>query len=418
VVNEGKEFHWWKGKGVHIDFTNKKACDWFGTQMETIMKMGIDGWKVDEAEQYLADPIQATSIGTIKKDLFKQYYYGAVADQSIKQNPESIILARPFSASINKCITTWGGDYSGDWKGLRSQMHRLYDAAQGGYSAICVEIGGFLGARPTKESLIRYTQFGALMPLMNNGGSNGGLTNHLPWFHDEETVNIYRYFAVLHSELVPYIFSCSVEAHLKGGPIVKSSDIEKAHHLLGDQIFASPVVSSESKKHVALPEAENWIDYWNEDKVYKAGSTFEYAAPLDRCPIFIKPGAIIPMNVTTALTGHGNQSSAGKETIVIYPYEKSSFVYHRPMGDGIKYSNVNIKVDEAKGTIIVKGRRKADYRLRIKCFTKPESVKGVDSWRYDAESKYIIADKKAKSLKIKIKPLDAYSKISTELIQN
>jgi alpha-D-xyloside xylohydrolase len=169
---------------------------------------------------------------------------------------------------------------------------------------------------------------------------------------------------------------------------------------------------------VALPETGNWIDYWNEDKVYKTGSTFEYAAPLDRCPIFIKPGAIIPMNVTTALTGHGDQRSAGKETIVIYPYEKSSFVYHRPMGDGIKYSNVNIKVDEAKGTIIVKGRRKADYRLRIKCFTKPESVKGVDSWRYDAESKYIIADKKAKSLKIKIKPLDAYSKISTELIQN
>jgi len=123
VVNQGKEFHWWKGKGVHIDFTNKKACDWFGTQMEKLMKMGIDGWKVDEAEQYLADPLQATSIGAIKKAVFKPYYYGAVADQSKKLNAESLILSRPFSASINKSTATWGGDYSGDWQGLRRRRN-------------------------------------------------------------------------------------------------------------------------------------------------------------------------------------------------------------------------------------------------------------------------------------------------------
>jgi alpha-glucosidase (family GH31 glycosyl hydrolase) len=418
VVNQGKEFHWWKGKGVHIDFTNKKACDWFGTQMDKLMKMGVDGWKVDEAEQYLADPLQATSIGAIKKAEFKLYYYGAIADQTKKLNPESLILARPFSASINKGTALWGGDYSGDWGGLRSQMHRLYTAAQGGYSAICVEIGGFLGAKPTKKTLIRYAQFGALMPVMNNGGSNGGLSNHLPWWHDEQTANIYRYYATLHSELVPYIFSYSVESNLKGEPIVRDSDIERKHHNLGEQLFVSLITSDTNAKEVALPSNADWIDYWNEENVYKAGSTVGYATPLDQCPIFIKPGAIIPMNVKTALTGHGDESSAGKQTLVIYPYEKSSFVYHRPMGDGVKYSDVNIKVDEAKGTITVKGRKEADYRLRIKCFAKPESVKGADSWRYDAQSKYIIADKKAKSFTINIKPLYAYGNKPTELLQN
>ncbi|MHC4062712.1 MAG: TIM-barrel domain-containing protein, partial [Planctomycetota bacterium] len=92
VVNEGREFHWWKGKGVHVDFTRKEACDWFGTQMEKLMKIGVDGWKVDEAEQYLEDPVQATSIGAISKAEFKPYYYAAVADQSKKLNPESLIL--------------------------------------------------------------------------------------------------------------------------------------------------------------------------------------------------------------------------------------------------------------------------------------------------------------------------------------
>jgi alpha-D-xyloside xylohydrolase len=296
-------------------------------------------------------------------------------------------------------------------------VHRLYTAAQAGYSAVCVEVGGFLGAKPTKKTLIRYAQFGALMPVMNNGGGNGGLTNHLPWWHDEQTTDIYRYYATLHSELVPYIFSCSVESNLTGVPIVRDSDIEKKHHKLGEELFVSFITSDTNAKEVVLPSESDWIDYWDEENVYRAGSTVGYAAPLDQCPIFIKPGAIIPMNVKNTVTGHGDGTSEGKQTLVIYPYQRSNFVYHMPVSDGIEYSDVNVEVDEAEGTVTVKGRKEADYRLRVKCFIEPESVEGADSWRYDAESKYIIADKKAKSFRINIRPLHAYGRIAADVMQ-
>jgi len=413
VVNQGRELYWWKGKGVHIDFTRKQACDWFGTQMHKLMKMGIDGWKVDEAEQYLDEPI-VTSIGAIKKSEFKPYYYAALADQSRKQNPESLILARPFSAGINKCIVGWGGDYSGDWEGLRSQMHSLYKSAKAGYSVLCVEVGGFLGAGPTKESLIRYAQFGALMPVMNNGGGNGGLSNHLPWFHDEETVNIYRYFAVLHSELVPYLFSCSVDAHLKGGSIVKSPDTDKAQHLLGDQIFASPVVFSESDKHVVLPEAGHWVDYWNEDKLLAPKSEMNVHVPINRTPLFLRAGAIVPMHVRTNRTGHGDRSSADKETFLIYPYKRSSYLYHRPRGTGIHYDDINLSMDEQSGTLTVDGRKSVSYRFRIKSFSKPESIKGAASWSYDQANQCIIIDKEGSGFSVQIDGLKAYSAISVQ----
>ena len=409
VVNEGKEFHWWKGKGVHIDFTKKEACDWFGTQMDRLMKTGIDGWKVDEAEQYLEDPLQATSIGGIKKAEFKPYYYAAVADQSKKRNPESLILARPFSASINKCIVGWGGDYSGDWEGLRSQMRRLYTAAQGGYSTLCVEVGGFLGARPTKESLIRYAQFGALMPVMNNGGSNGGLSNHLPWFHDEETVNIYRYYAVLHSELVPYLFSCTVDAHLRGGSIVKSPDTNKAQHMLGDQLFASCVVLPENEKRMVLPETGHWVDYWNEDKLLAPESEMNVQVPIDRTPLFLRAGAIVPMHVRSDVTGHGDRSSADKETVLVYPYKRSFYLYHRPRGTGISYDDIKLSMDEESGTLTVDGRKSVSYRFRIKSFSKPERVKGAGSWSYDQGNQWIVIDKEGARFPIQVEGLKAYS---------
>jgi len=414
AVNEGKEFSWWKGKGVHIDFTKKEACDWFGMQMDKLMKMGIDGWKVDEAEQYLEDPLQATSIGAIKKAEFKPYYYAAVADQARKQNPESLIIARPFSASINKCTVTWGGDYSGDWGGLRSQMHRLYTAAQAGYSAICVEVGGFLGAKPTKESLIRYAQFGALMPVMNNGGGNGGLSNHLPWFHDEETVNIYRYYAVLHSELAAYLFSCSVDAHLRGGSIVKSPDTDKAQHLLGDQLFVSPVVSSESEKQVVLPETGYWVDYWNEDKLLPPKSKMNVQVPINRTPLFLRAGAIVPMHVRSDLTGHGDRSSADKDTILIYPYKRSSYLYHRSRGTGIYYDDIRLSMDEQSGTLTVDGRKSVSFRFRIKSFCKPESIKGAGSWSYDQAGQFIIIDKEGAGFSVHVEGLKAYSAVSVQ----
>lgn len=413
AVNDGREFHWWKGKGVHIDFTKKEACDWFGTQMNKLMKMGVDGWKVDEAEQYLEDPLQATSIGAISKAEFKPYYYAAVADQSKKLNPESLILARPFSAGINKCTVTWAGDYSGDWEGLRSQMHRLYTAAQAGYSAVCVEVGGFLGGKPTKESLIRYAQFGALMPVMNNGGSNGGLSNHLPWFHDEETVNIYRYYAVLHSELVPYLFSCSVDAHLRSGSIVKSPDADRAQHLLGDQIFVAPVVFPENKKHVVLPKTGHWVDYWNENRLLAPRSEMDLQVPIDRIPIFLRAGAIVPMHVRSNLTGHGDSSSADKETVLIYPYKRSSCLYHRPRGAGTYHDDIKLSMDEQSGTLTVDGAKSVSYRFRIKSFSKPDKIKGADSWSYNQANKYIIIDKEGAEFSVQVEGLKAYSAMSS-----
>ncbi|MHC4636144.1 MAG: TIM-barrel domain-containing protein [Planctomycetota bacterium] len=413
AVNNGTDYQWWKGWGVHVDFTIKEARDWFGSQMAPVIKMGVDGWKVDEAEQYIPTPI-ITSLGTTDRSVLKHYYYAAIADQSKKYNPESIVLTRPFSASVNKSTVSWGGDYPGDWGGLAGQVRRLYPAAIAGYSAPCVEVGGFLGAAPSKESLIRYAQFGALMPVMNNGGSNGGLTNHLPWFHDEETTNIYRYYAILHSEISDYLFSCSVDAHLNGGSIVKSPDIEKAQHLLGEWIFASFVIGPENSKEVVLPDTGRWIDYWNEDKLYAPKTQMKLDVPLSRTPIFIRAGAIIPMRVRNDVTGHGDASSADKRTILVYPYERSSYLYHCNRNSGTEYDDIKLTMDEKAGILKVESKTPVSYRFRIISFAAPKTVTGADSWTYDKKDQCIIVDKKGSSFSIQIHGMKAYSAVSVE----
>lgn len=413
----GADFTWWKGVGTHIDVTNPAAGKWLEERLDPLTKMGIDGWKADRGVGEVPDPVQ-TKAGTMSRLEFMVRYYGWLADYVRERDPAGVILTRPYShqggfnTSIEKCLLGWSGDFSGDFKGLKHQLDNLYRSANAGYGPLSVEVGGFQGKSPTKAQLIRYVQFGAMMPGMENGGSNGGLENHLPWWQDEkngggkETTDIYRYFATLHSELVPYIFSTGVDSHRRKVPMVRQADIGKAHHLLGDDIFVS-VMTEETRKKVRFPEGR-WIDWWDSKSMHKGGDEPDLKLPLDRYPIYIRAGAIIPMNVTNAVTGHGDGKSKGAVTVLVFPAGKSRRVCHLPTGDGVESSDVILTMDEASGKFEAKSHLVRDWILRVKSFTKPTSVEGADSWEYDGETKFAIVRGKATDFRVTIAGIKAF----------
>jgi alpha-glucosidase (family GH31 glycosyl hydrolase) len=297
-----------------------------------VLADGIDGWKLDRGADYteavatMAGSISATDSKRLSAD-FCDY----TTTQNLTDRLAAYSAAQGMVGSdLSKCSIGWMGDHDGGFVGIATQMSDIYASAQMGYGAPGVEVGGYVNP-PSKNSLIRYAEFGALTPLMENGGTNGGLSQHLPWFWDAATVAIYQYFATLHSELGPYNFSYGVDAHLTGTSIIRNPDQTGAQHRLGDQLFTSVITTDVTTKAVTFPAGSSWIDYWNEDMVYTGGSTIQYSAPLARYPIFVKAGAIIPMDVKTPVTGHGDSTSAGKTTAWVYPQGKSSFTFHRPL---------------------------------------------------------------------------------------
>jgi alpha-glucosidase (family GH31 glycosyl hydrolase) len=419
-VNNSADISWWKGVGIHIDHTSTSAKTWWHGLLDKVLNMDVDGFKVDQGADYVPAPV-ITSIGSLTTDVFKKYYYADMFDYTTGKNPQAVTVARAYSAaqngfgaSIAKSPISWQGDFDGDFSGISNQVNDIYTAAQAGYSAPGVEIGGYQGANPTKHSLIRYTQFAALTPLMENGGSNGGMTCHTPWYWDSiggnantQTTDIYRYFVSLHNELVPYLFSYDVEASLTGTSILRNTDIPNAQHMLGEEIFVSPLISDVTVKKIIFPASGEWIDYWNDSIVFTAGTTIQqYSSPLNRIPLFIKAGAIIPMNVKTSVTGHGDSTSAGKITMVIYPKATSAFTFHRPTGDGVAYENIAIDVVETGGSVLVKmtGGSAQTYRMRVKRPTPPTAVSGADAWKYDTADKWVIIDKQGANFQVTINP--------------
>lgn len=411
---EPAEYKWWKGNGMHVDVTNPKARQWFASELDKIMDMGIDGFKCDEGVGHLPANV-TTAAGPMSLDEYKSRWYKYMYDYTTSKNPTAVNTARPYSwqhgpyhATVSDCILGWCGDFDGDYDGLTTQMDNLYHSAQAGYGGLQVEVGGYYGKAANKPQLIRYAQFGAMMPNMSNGGSNGGLTNHLPWWQDQqnggtETTDIYRYFATLHSELVPFLFSLGVEAHLTGRPIVRNTDISLAQHSLGDDILVG-VMNHDSQKTLHLP-AGQWIDFWDRSKTIAGNQTLNLTLPLDRYPIYIRNGAIIPMNVRNNITGHGDTASAGKTTLLIFPGGIEKKTFYRPLGDGLDYTPVDITVDADTGTIQVDGKVSHNWILRLQAAAPPASVTGADTWSYDAAKNIIVIHKTAADFKITIKGL-------------
>jgi alpha-glucosidase (family GH31 glycosyl hydrolase) len=56
-LNDGATIDWWHGTGSLIDYTNPNAMNWWHSQMDNVLRMGIDGWKVDATDPYVFELI-------------------------------------------------------------------------------------------------------------------------------------------------------------------------------------------------------------------------------------------------------------------------------------------------------------------------------------------------------------------------
>lgn len=184
------------------------------------------------------------------------------------------------------------------------------------YTNFGCDIGGYRGdnGNQHKDVFVRWAQFGAFIPLMENGG--GG--EHRPWMYDDETVDIYRKFVLEHYRLIPYWMNTGMASIESGGeksslrPLaVKPVDTPDAlnpqpstySYLIGEDILVHPVVNEYSIVDMTFPAGEDdiWLSWWNPTDMSSAVSgkdseyTFVQKIPFDSFPVYVKKNAFIPL---------------------------------------------------------------------------------------------------------------------------
>jgi hypothetical protein len=119
-----------------------------------------------------------------------------------------------------------------------------------------------------------------------------------------------------------------VTAH-QGGRRLQTPVSGKYHYLFGEHLLIAPIYKDDLTNEIHLP-AGKWRYWFDDRKIIDGPVTFSREFPLEEYPVFIKEGAIIPMDVKRSYTGIGSAEDEGFLTFLIYPdSEKASFEVFR-----------------------------------------------------------------------------------------
>ena len=385
LANGGKTIKWWKGEGAFIDYTNPGAVEWWHGLMDRVLLMGTDGWKVDGAAERFPWYGGYGAGGPIKVMEYVDMYYRDTYRHLLRRNSSGVTMVRSVDigesgytgrhAPLAAAPITWFGDQEHRWdkNGLADAIQDQFLAMDKGYSVMGTDIAGYDRARDAtipRSLYVRWLQWSAFLPFFLNGGHD----EHRPWKYDREFFDIYRRFAWTHQELAPYWYSQVRERHDGRGRFMKAGP-GTWEYTIGDQFLVAIMYQDETKRSVTFPEGD-WIDYFDNSKVYHGPSEAEVAVPMNRYPVFIRSGSIIPLDVVNGHALHGDKSSVGAVTLDVYPdpMREAAFTL---WGEAGGKAELSCAVKSGVTAVSVSGGPARPYILRMLTPQRPKQVRLV-----------------------------------------
>jgi len=298
---------WWKGAGSLIDFTNSAAKKWWQGQVGKVIAMGADGFKDDDAENNFIVDVKYAS-GEDQRLVRNRYaveYNHAVAEALTERKGKDWVLFQRCGTSGSTGLPLfWSGDNDANFStqnGLPTVVAAGLNAGMSGISLWMSDLGGYnKRARYDGDNILfdRWTQYSALSPGMEVMSQ----MNLGPWDYGDEALRICRQYSVLHMSLFPYRYAAAQESARNGLPMMRAlalidqddADAREAEteYYFGPDLLVAPVLSPVTERAVYLPEG-NWIDYWSGARL-TGRRTLAAAAPIDRIPLYVREGAILP----------------------------------------------------------------------------------------------------------------------------
>lgn len=336
-----------------VDMFNPRARKAFWSHLDrNLFKLGIDGWWLDASEPE-GDPLKNDETylgpGVRVRNAYPLFETSAVyqGQRSTTDGKRVVILSRSaFAGQQRNASISWSGDISGNWETLRRQVAAGLEFGMSGFPYWTTDIGGFFRPRDQytstayHELLVRWFEFGAFCPIFR---IHGYQSETEMWKYGPEVEQILRKYDDLRYRLLPYIYSSAWgvtnrnETMMQALPLVFPKDRRLAaiddEFLFGDSLLIAPVVEqSVRERQVSLPAGVNWIDFWT-GEMAPGGEMIRSDATLDRIPIFVKSGSIVPMGPVVQSTAEPED----KLEIRIYPGSDADFLLYQDSGDGYGY---------------------------------------------------------------------------------
>ena len=339
---------WWDAYKTSLDMGIR------GTWQDTRINDITDSYIYNRTQQYYGDNKRVLFLGCRKVMAFNPW------DFRFSTMPtENMIGARRYPFH-------WTEDCSSSWNEMAFQLKAINNTSgpMSGYSYLASDV---IGA--TWKIQARWNQFTALSAVARSHNSKpwsgnidiNDFTNKIR-ITGRDTVKIakqaeaeqtetaeesIRKYLQLRYRLLPYIYSYAFVNYLTGMPVTRpmllafpddyicSSDTWPYQYMLGENMLIAPVYGDFNTMEIYLPRGYDWIDYETKE-IYKGGGFITYnTSDINKLPIFIKSGAIIPMRQQTNWI---DTKITDTITFDIYPSDTvSSFTMYEDDGETMAY---------------------------------------------------------------------------------
>ncbi len=309
---------WFHGSLV-LDFTSREAVNWWlGKRAYLLDELAIDGFKTDGGEHLwgedlsFADGRGGDELQNLYPVLYEAAYHRFARD---KRKGDAITFSRAGFTGAQAYPCHWAGDENSTWDAFRYSILAGLSAGISGIPFWGWDLAGFSGEIPSAELYLRGAAMAAFCPIMqyHSEHSEHGepCRDRTPWniqtrTGDPDVIRIYRKYANLRMNLLPYIYNEARKSSETGVPLMRALPLEfprdercsdfPYQYLFGDAFLVAPVATEgTSSQEVYLPEGE-WIDLWT-DELHSGAKSVDYPAPKEIIPVFVKAGAILPINL-------------------------------------------------------------------------------------------------------------------------
>jgi len=346
--------------GALIDSTNPDARQWFwGKIRDNILTQGFDWTWLDETEPDLVPDGYFYSIGSGNRyhNVFPLLHTGGVAEGAAKERPNvrNLILARAaYLGAQSSGAIFWTSDVQASWEAMKRQIPANLNMAASGIAYTSSDTGGWqwpsgpqaqkpllvdpagataMGSNYTDypELFVRWFQLNTFTPTLRVHGNRPATA---VWEYGKAAEPILADYLRLRYQLMPYLYALGHGTYETGAPFMRAlfmdfpNDPNVANlsdeFMFGPAFLVAPITEQgQTSRKVYLPAGNDWYDWWTNRKV-AGGQWIDAEAPINRIPLFVRAGSIVPMGAPIPNTA----TKQALSEIRVFPGRNASFTLY------------------------------------------------------------------------------------------
>jgi hypothetical protein len=330
-------------KFVPFDIADKKyATNYMELLHHPLEKQGIDFWWLDWQQE------QHTTMPGVMPTWWLNYVH--FTDQQ-REGKRPLLFHRWGGLGNHRYQIGFSGDTITGWDSLAFQPWFTATAANVGYAYWSHDIGGHIPGVVEPELYTRWVQFGAFSPILRTHTTKNPDAERRIWAYPEPYSDILRSTFQLRYALEPYTYTEARRTYDTGIAFLRplyydwpdqgSAYQSKEEYVFGDQMLAAPVVTAADKvsglaaEKVWLPKGE-WIE-WPTGKHFTGPATFDRSFSIDQIPVYLRAGAIVPMQPPMLYTGQKPVDPLIVNVWALAPGTSSSYEVYEDSGAAVEY---------------------------------------------------------------------------------